>query len=173
MFILKETIIKMIKKLLFIGAVYVIIGLMLSACGKKNSQKQNDLNISNSQNIDIGEDILESPSSEQGDKSNYRLEVIEGKAGIENVTIESGQINFQIRNLTTDNILLTAYLEYVRLENGEETGDYSMDCEGINISVNDISDMLSFNPQKPLGKEGIIKIKELVFENEKDNYNRE
>lgn len=156
----------MIKKILIIVAVIVIMCLMLSACRKTNSKNQD------SQNNDINTDIIESPSSEQDDNY-YKLETVEGKVAIENVTIEGGQINFQIKNLTTDNTLLTAYLEYVRLENKKETGHYSMDCEGINIEPNDISDILSFNPQKPLGKEGIIKIKVLVFENEKDNYNRE
>lgn len=145
---------KIILRLLL--GIFVICS-MLSSCGKTNK------------NIDTDADILESPSSEQV----VKVEYVEGKAGIENVTIEDGKINFQIRNLTTDNILLTAYLEYVRLENKEETGHYSLDCEGINIAANDIGDMVSFDPQKPLGNEGIIKIKVLVFENEKDNYNRE
>lgn len=85
---------KIILRLLL--GIFVICS-MLSSCGKTNK------------NIDTDADILESPSSEQV----VKVEYVEGKAGIENVTIEDGKINFQIRNLTTDNILLTAYLEYI------------------------------------------------------------
>jgi len=152
---LKEVIIKMIKKIFLLGAMSVIICSMLLSCGK----------------IDIATDISEPPILKQDDKFNYKTEGVEGKVSIENVTIEGGMINFQIKNLATDNMLVSAYLEYVRLENGEEKGHYPMDCDILNIPANDISNVLSFNPQKPLGKEGIIRVKVLVFENEEDNYN--
>jgi len=154
---LKEVIIKMIKKIFLLGAMSVIICSMLLSCGK----------------IDIATDISEPPILKQDDKFNYKTEGVEGKVSIENVTIEGGMINFQIKNLATDNMLVSAYLEYVRLENGEEKGHYPMDCDILNIPANDISNVLSFNPQKPLGKEGIIRVKVLVFENEEDNYNIE
>jgi len=157
MFKSKEVIIKMIKKIFLIGAMSVIICSILL--------------ISKVQNSNIATDISEPPILKQDDKFNYKTEGVEGKVSIENVTIEGGTINFQIKNLATDNMLVSAYLEYVRLENGEEKGHYPMDCDILNIPANDISNVLSFNPQKPLGKEGIIRVKVLVFENEEDNYN--
>jgi hypothetical protein len=152
------------KRILITGAVLIIICSILSACTQISNNKQNNSDTSHSPNSNYDEKYTE---------SQYTKEDIEGKASIENVIIDKGQINLQIKNLTTDNILVSAYLVYIRLEKGKEMGVYSLDCELLNLSSNDISDTIIFNPQKPLGKEGIIKITELVFSNEKDNYKKE
>lgn len=171
-FILKEVIIKMIKKILLIGIVSVGTCVILLACGQANNSKI-DLDTSNSYNNNITESDSESISSGRNGESNYKAEDVDGKAGIKSIIIENGQIYFQIKNLTTDNTLLSAYLEYVRLENGKEGAHYPLDCDMLNLVANDISDIISFNPQKPLGENGVIRIKELIFENSKDNYNGE
>lgn len=173
MFTLKEVIIKMMKKILLIGTVFIIICSILSACKEMSNNKQNDLDTSNSRKSNIHVDISKSPNSGREDKGNYNTEGVEGKASIENVIIDGGQINLQIKNLTMDNILISAYLEYIRLENGKKIGNYPLDCDLLNIPSNGISDTIVFNPQKPLGKEGIIKIRVLVFKDEKDNYKME
>lgn len=146
--------------------------MILSGCDQKSNNKQNISKISDSKNSDTVEtEVSKSPvSTTQEDGTNYNAEEIEGKARIDNVKINDGQINLQIKNLTSDNLLITAYLEYVRVEDGKEMGVYSLDAEMLNIPSNGVSDNIVFYPQKPLGKVGFIRIKELIFKNEKDNY---
>lgn len=104
------------------------------------------------------------------EQNTYKAEEVKGKARIEDVKLIDGQINLRIKNLTSDNVLVTAYLEYVLIRDGKEVRAYSLDAEMLNIPANGMSDNIIYNPQKPLGKVGIIKIKELIFEDEKDNY---
>ncbi|EHL07733.1 hypothetical protein HMPREF0322_01627 [Desulfitobacterium hafniense DP7] len=162
----------MMKKIVLIGAVFILICSMLSACGKVSNNKQNASDISSSQNSNIKANT-DSSSLEQDDKTHHKAEGVEGKASIENISVKGGKIDFQIKNLTIDNRLRSAYLEYVPLKEGEEKEPYPLDCDKLNIPAHDISDVFSFNPQKPLGREGIIRIKKLVFENGKDNYSTE
>jgi translation initiation factor RLI1 len=151
----------MIKKIVLAGAISIIISIILISCEKVN--KNDDFTYH-----------LESNGYEQKEESNYTTENIEGKASIENVKIKGREISFQIRNLTTDNAIVSAYLEYVRLKNNSiEDAHYPLDCDKLEIPANDVSEMITFNPQKILGKNGVIRIKMLVFENEKDDYTME
>lgn len=149
----------MLNKISLPGVIFIIICLMLMACGNLADNAGNS-----------GADATKPFVSQQ---FNHKAEGVAGKAGIENIVVENGQISFRIKNLTTDNKLLSAYLEYVRLEDGKEMGRYPLDCDVLNLQPNTISEAIFFNSQKPLGKEGILRIKTLIFANEKDNYKAE
>ncbi|WP_072904096.1 hypothetical protein [Hathewaya proteolytica] len=157
------------RKILLIGIIFICISLMLSACAPVSTNKD-DSQISSSDKSNAGETQSESLDSINIEESNYKSEDLLGKVILEKLVIDKGQISFQIRNLTKDNILLSAYFEYTRLEDGKQYSSYPLDCDKLKISAGDVSSTISFNPQKPLGKHGIVKIKQLIFEDNKDNY---
>lgn len=146
----------------------IVICLLLSSCATK----------SNTINTTSNTDSIESTASESkasgniDNSFNYKLENIFQKASIEDLVVNNNSISFKIRNTTDDNELLSAYLEYVRLKDGKEYTSYRLDLDKLNIPAGHISDTMHFNPQKPLGSAGVVRIKALIFKDSKDDYIR-
>lgn len=146
----------------------IVICLLLSSCANKS----NTINgTSNTDSIDPK--ASKSKASGNIDNSfNYKLENIFQKASIEDLVVNNNSISFKIRNTTDDNELLSAYLEYVRLKDGKEYASYRLDLDKLNIPAGHFSDTMHFNPQKPLGSVGGIRINALIFKDSKDDYIR-
>ena len=140
-----------------VNIIATIICLLCIGCGVINSQHQPaSENVGNLESEKI-----------------YTVENIEGIASIENLKISNGNIEFQICNQTEDNYLYSAYLEYIRLENGEEKGRFNLDCDSIDISATETSDVITFVPHKYIGDEGVIRFKTIIFRDSKDNFYQE
>lgn len=146
----------------------IVICLLLSSCTTK----------SNTINTTSNTDSIESTASESkasgniDNSFNYKLEDISQKASIEGLVVNNNIISFKIRNTTDDNELLSAYLEYVCLKDGKEYASYRLDLDKLNIPAGHFSDTMHFNPQKPLGSVGGIRINALIFKDSKDDYIR-
>lgn len=143
--------------------VFVIICLILSISEKLASDGSRDnpeaVNTQDNQSNGISTNVIESASAD----------VVES-ASIENIMVEHREISFQVKNLTTDNILISAYFEYVRLDGEKEQAGYPFRWDKLNLAPSDTSDIVVFNPQKALGNYGSIRFTHLIFEDEKDNY---
>ena len=151
----------MCKKIITYSA--IVICLLLSSCATK----------SNTINSTSNTDSIDPKASGNIDNSfNYKLEDIFQKASIEDLVVNNNSISFKIRNTTDDNELLSAYFEYVRLKDGKEYTSYQLDLDKLNIPAGHISDTMHFNPQKPLGSAGVVRIKALIFKDSKDDYIR-
>ena len=103
------------------------------------------------------------------DYANYTWENVDGKASIEQFSVKDGSLRIELKNQTENNTLLFAHLEYIRMENEEEISAITLYFDGPKLEAGE-SGTLDYKPLKPLGKTGYIKIKELSFENDKDNY---
>lgn len=134
---------------------------MLASCTKKNN---NDISLNKSSTTPTN-------VSTQDTSNKYKGEIIQGKAKIKDIKVENGEVTLRIENLTSDNVLVSAYLEYVFLKDGKELSRFPLDAESINVSSNN-SHEIAFKPQKYSQNGGVIKIKELIFKDHKDNYKR-
>ena len=138
------------KKYLFI--LILLLTILTVACEKNNVNNKNE--------------------SDTTIESVVKGESLDGKATISSINISKGEISFKIENLTQDNTLLSAYLEYTCIRDGDEIYSSNLDAEFIYIDSGSISDIISFTPQKILvGDEIVIKFRAIQFMDDKDNYN--
>ena len=164
----------LVTALVFSGIVY--LGVKQTNFKKNNfyvdnvSEKNTPLESEDNRNVKMG--TKQSEEDISSDNTDYTWKSIDGKASIERVIVEDGEISIQLKNQTEENVLLFAHLEYVRRENGKEFLPIRLDFEGLELQAGK-SEKLTWDPQKPLGNTGSIKIKELVFQDDKDNYKSE
>ncbi|WP_455716966.1 hypothetical protein [Anaerosporobacter sp.] len=101
-------------------------------------------------------------------------EEIEGKASIDSIKTESGHIKFKIKNLTSDNKLLSAYMTYTCYDaNNEELSSSNMDADYVGIGPGEVSEEIDFAPPVLNGTKIIVTFRGLGFENSKDNFELE
>lgn len=168
------------RKYLFLVIALGFSGIMYLSIKQINLEKNNSyVDNSSEKNILLGSEDngyvkMNTKQSENVnlDNTDYTWENVDEKAGIERVIVDDGEISIQLKNLTKENVLLFAHLEYVRRENGKEFSPIRLDFEGSKLQAGK-SETLTWNPQKPLGKAGSLKIKELIFQDSKDNYKSE
>lgn len=137
-----------VKKLVYLLALLCFL-IAITACSKKEENKKE----SKINEIDIsGEEI-------------------EGKASIDSIKTESGHIKLKIKNLTSDNKLLSAYMTYTCYDsNNEELSSNNLDADSIEITPGEVSEELDFVPPVLNGSKIVVTFRSLSFEDTKDNY---
>lgn len=109
-----------------------------------------------------------------GDAIDISGEKIEDKASIDSIKIESGHIKLQINNLTSDNKLLSAYMTYTCYDsNDEELSSNNLDADSLGIGPGELSTEIDFAPPILNGSKIVVTFRSLIFENSKDNLERQ
>lgn len=101
--------------------------------------------------------------------SNYQAIGVDGKVSL-GVRVKNGEMHIEIQNLVPDNVLASAYLEYIRTDGDKSYDPVPLDADMINLSGGASSDTLVYVPQKTVGKEGFVQVKALVYKNSIDDY---
>lgn len=167
----RKTFLILVTVLIFGGIVY--LGLKRANFNENASSIENvnreGVNPEQEKNSGVKKETEWQGKNMGSDDTNYTWEDVDGRVGIEKVTVENGEISIKLKNQTKDNTLLFAHLEYVRIEDGKAFSPIRLDFDGPKLEAGK-SEELTYSPQKPTGRTGEIKIKELVFQNDKDNY---
>lgn len=108
-------------------------------------------------------------------------EEIEGKASIDSIKTESGHIKLKIKNLTSDNELLSAYMTYTCYDsNNEELSSNNIDVDSLGIGPDslgigpgEVSEEFDFEPPVLNGSKIVVTFRSLVFKDSKDNFDLE
>lgn len=96
---------------------------------------------------------------------------IEGKASIDSIKTESGHIKLKIKNLTSDNKLLSAYMTYTCYDsNNEELSSNNLDADYVGIGPGEVSEEIEFTPPVLNGSKIVVTFRSLGFEDSKDNF---
>ena len=124
------------------------------------------------ENTEANAETRQAEKMTAADDTGYPWENVDGKVSIETASVKDGEIRIRFKNQTKDNVLLSAHFEYARTENGTEVSSIRLDYDGPGLDAGQ-SETVAWNPQKPLGKTGTIKILELAFQNNQDDYTSE
>ena len=140
--------------------VSLFLCIVLTGCASSHNKK----NI-----MDKNENAENEVESKNSDKICTAIGV-PGKVEIVSLEIELRSLRLQIKNLTVDNTLVSAYFEYTRIKNNGELLRVPLYCDKINLPAGETSEEILFEPQKYFDSQGEVRIICLVFSDDKDDY---